>query len=75
MGGPLRGYKGGGEPPREKRAEILKLLSRHGVRVDASVAGECVEDEKGDALDSVILLSRPWQGPVPALASVEGWVY
>ncbi|MCH2161760.1 MAG: DUF429 domain-containing protein [Phycisphaerales bacterium] len=75
MGAPVRGYKGGGEPPREKRAEILKLLARRGVRVSSSVAEECVQDEKGDALDAVVLCALPWQGPVPAIAAVEGWVY
>ena len=75
IGGPVRGYKGSGDPPREKRADILKLLSRHGVRVDSSVADECLEDEKGDAIDAVILLTSPWQGPVPEIARNEGWVY
>jgi hypothetical protein len=75
IGGPLRGYKGTGTPPRQKRAEIIELLSRNGVYVTSQIARECIEDENGDVLDSVILCSRFWQGPVPEIAHHEGWVY
>ena len=75
IGGPLRGYKGKGTPPRQKRAEIIELLSRNGVRVTDRVRRECVEDDNGDALDSVILCAKYWQGPVPNIAYQEGWVY
>ena len=75
MGGLTRGYKGKGDPPRERRLEILRLLARRGVKVNEAVAEVCLADEQGDSLDAVILCSSPWQGPVPGESVIEGWVY
>jgi len=72
---PVRGYKGGGDPPRERRREILTAVRREGVRVPTALAREAIEDEEGDLLDAILLATDPFQGPPPVEASVEAWIF
>lgn len=75
-GDSARGYKGSGEPPRQRRKEIVARMRSHwGLRLDADRATRCIEDEGGDDLDAVLLTLDPWQGPPPSDALVEGWVW
>lgn len=74
-GMPRRGYKGGGDPPRRVRAEIVQSLRKEGMSVPDSLADEAVRDEEGDLLDAMLLATPPFQSVVPAEARVEGWVY
>ena len=75
-GDSARGYKGRGEPPRSRRAEIVARIERDwGLSLASEVAARCVDDEGGDDLDAVLLTLDPWQGPPPSIAAVEGWVW
>lgn len=74
-GWPRRGYKGGGEPPRRVRAEILRLLRASGVTVPEALGDEAVRDEEGDLLDALLLTDPPIAREVPAEAMIEGWVH
>lgn len=75
-GWPHRGYKGRGEPPRQRRAELLERLRREDrLGIDASIAEEAIADEEGDLLDAILLVTDPQCGPPPAEARLEGWVY
>ena len=75
MGLAPRGYKGGGEPPRAKRSEILKRLGRGALRVPPALQSEAIADDEGDLLDAILLTCDPFQAVPPAEALVEGWVY
>lgn len=74
-GWPARGYKGSGGPPREVRQTILQKLMGTGLRVPPRIAAEAEEDEEGDTLDALLLLTPPQVTVVPREALVEGWVY
>ena len=72
---PRRGYKGRGDGPREIRRELVERVAGAGVAIDTATAGDAVEDPEGDLLDAMLLATDPWSGPVPAIASIEAWVY
>jgi hypothetical protein len=36
---------------------------------------EAIDDEEGDLLDAMILLTEPLQWIPPATATIEGWIY
>ncbi|MFM7051304.1 MAG: hypothetical protein ACKOYN_04105 [Planctomycetota bacterium] len=78
-GWPARGYKGGGEPPRIVREEIIRLLRKDGLEIPSPSAVEAIHDEEGDLLDALIMTTAPLGVPVPAelaaTAAVEAWVY
>ena len=78
-GWPSKGYKGGGEPPRILREEIIRLLRKDGLEIPSQNAVEAIHDEEGDLLDALILVTAPLGVPVPAelaaTAAVEAWVY
>jgi hypothetical protein len=74
-GWPARGYKGSGGPPRQVRHLILQKLAGTGLRVPPRIAAEAEEDEEGDALDALLLLTPPQVTVVPREALVEGLVY
>jgi hypothetical protein len=74
-GWPRRGYKGGGDPPRRLRAEIVRLLRQHGLAIPDPLAEEAVRDEEGDLLDALLLVDAPVATAVPAVAMIEGWVH
>ncbi|MCE2881495.1 MAG: hypothetical protein LW636_03915 [Planctomycetaceae bacterium] len=78
-GWPARGYKGGGEPPRIVREEIIRLLRRDGLEIPSNLAVEAIHDEEGDLLDAMIMVTAPLEVPIPAelaaTAAVEAWVY
>ena len=78
-GWPAKGYKGGGEPPRVVREELIRLLRKEGLEIPSQVAVEAIHDEEGDLLDALILVTPPLGVAVPpelaATASVEAWVY
>lgn len=78
-GWPTRGYKGGGEPPRILREEIIRLLRKDGLEIPSQSAVEAIHDEEGDLLDALILVTAPLDVPIPAelaaTAAVEAWVY
>lgn len=71
-----RGYKGRTDANRARRREILdRAVSEWGLEVAESVSDRCLEDTGGDDLDAMLLTLDPWQGPPPAAALVEGWVW
>jgi hypothetical protein len=76
---PSKGYKGGGEPPRARREEIIRLLRKEGLEIPSPVAVEAIHDEEGDILDALILVTAPLGVAIPAeqsaIAAVEAWVY
>ncbi len=77
-GWPSRGYKGHGDAPREARRAILADLAaewRNAVSIPAELGSAAIDDEEGDLLDAMLLVTDPWQGPVPACAGIEAWVY
>jgi hypothetical protein len=74
-GWPHRGYKGGGDPPREVRAGLVGRLSSVGVLIPDRVAEQAIEDEEGDLLDALLLTTPPYQTVPTATASIEAWVY
>jgi len=78
-GWPAKGYKGGGEPPRVLREEIIRLLRKDGLEIPSPHAVEAIHDEEGDLLDAMILVTEPLAVPIPAehaaTVSVEAWVY
>lgn len=74
-GWPRRGYKGGGEPPRALRSEMIDLLREAGIDIPAAMAEEAIRDEEGDLLDAILLVMPPFHTVVPEVAKVEGWVY
>ncbi len=74
-GWPTRGYKGIGEPPKARRAELIEHLKRARVRVPDDSASFAINDTEGDGLDALLLLLDPEQTVVPAEGMVEGWVY
>jgi len=78
-GWPAKGYKGGGEPPRVLREEIIRLLRKDGLEIPSQHAVEAIHDEEGDLLDAIILVTAPLGVPVPSelveTAAVEAWVY
>lgn len=75
-GDSARGYKGTGEPPRTRREEILRRgIASWDLRATDRVFDRCCDDEGGDDLDALLLTLDPWQGPPPAEAAVEGWVW
>ena len=77
-GWPHKGYKGGGEPPRVVREEIIRLLRLDGLEIASQTAVEAIHDVEGDLLDALILTTAPIAPPpegLPAEALVEAWVY
>lgn len=70
-----RGYKGAGDPPRRRRSDILAALTKAGLGIPSALRAQAVEDEEGDLLDAILLVSDPFQLVPPAEAAVEGWVY
>ena len=78
-GWPTKGYKGGGEPPRVLREELIRLLRKDGLEIDSQHAVEAIHDEEGDLLDAMILVTEPLGVAIPAelaaTAAVEAWVY
>jgi hypothetical protein len=77
-GWPYKGYKGGGEPPRVVREEIVRLLRQEGLEIASQTAVEAIHDVEGDLLDALILTTEPIAPPaegLPAEALVEAWVY
>lgn len=78
-GWPSKGYKGGGEPPRVVREEIIRLLRKEGLEIPSPIAVEAIHDAEGDLLDALILVTQPLGVAVPpelaATAAVEAWVY
>lgn len=75
-GDSAKGYKGTGQPPRDRREAILRrAIDDWDLLADESVFDRCHDDEGGDDLDALLLTLDPWQGPPPAEARVEGWVW
>ena len=77
-GWPAKGYKGGGEPPRAVREEIVRLLRRDGLEIASETAVEAIQDAEGDLLDAILLTTAPIAPPdggVPPEALLEAWVY
>jgi hypothetical protein len=75
-GWPDHGYKGGGEPPRRVRADILKRLqSRDRIVLAPEMARSAEEDPEGDLLDAILLVTDPLQWVPPIEAMAEGWIY
>lgn len=74
-GWPKRGYKGGGDPPRRVREELLRRLAQEGLAVPVPMAEEAIRDEEGDLLDAMLLTLPPFQTVVTAEAAIEGWVH
>jgi hypothetical protein len=77
-GWPHKGYKGGGEPPRVVREEIIRLLRKDGLEIASQTAVEAIHDVEGDLLDALILTTAPIEPPadgLPTEALVEAWVY
>ena len=74
-GWPKRGYKGGGDPPRRVREELVRRLAQEGVAIPVPMAEEATRDEEGDLLDAMLLALPPFQTVVAAEASIEGWVH
>lgn len=78
-GWPAKGYKGGGEPPRALREELIRLLRKEGLEIPSPAAVEAIHDAEGDLLDALILATEPLSWSVPpehaAEAAVEAWVY
>ena len=75
-GWPKRGYKGGGEPPRAVRAQLVRRLGEEGIEVPKALGEEAVRDEEGDLLDALLLTMPPFEAEsLPPQAAVEGWVY
>jgi hypothetical protein len=78
-GWPSKGYKGGGEPPRVRREEIIRLLRKEGLEIPSPVAVEAIHDQEGDILDALILVTEPLGVAIPAehaaTAAIEAWVY
>lgn len=72
---PTRGYKGGGEPPKHVRAEIVRSLAGRGLRIPESVAAEAIADVEGDVLDALLLVTDPPATSPTGEAGVEGWVW
>lgn len=75
FGWPVRGYKGGGEPPKRVRAEIVRSLAARGLRMSEAIAAEAIDDAEGDVLDAILLVTDPPATIPTATASVEGWVW
>jgi len=75
-GDSAKGYKGTGQPPRDRRETIIRQgIESWGLDATESVFDRCHDDEGGDDLDALLLTLDPWQGPPPAVAMVEGWVW
>jgi hypothetical protein len=77
-GWPAKGYKGGGEPPRVVREEIVRLLRKDGLEIASQTAVEAIHDVEGALLDALILTTAPIAVPaegLPPEALVEAWVY
>lgn len=74
-GWPARGYKGQGEPPKQVRADIIRRLRHAGMNIPPAIADKAVEDEEGDLLDALLLVTEPTQVAVPPDAMLESWVY
>lgn len=75
-GDSARGYKGPGDPPRDRREEIIhRGIAAWGLNATDVVLDRCHQDEGGDDLDALLLTLDPWHGPPPAEAWVEGWVW
>ncbi len=75
LGWPSQGYKGKGEPPSRVRGLIARRLIEIGLPLSQALVQKATEDEEGDILDALILLTPPTHTVVPAEALVEGWVY
>jgi len=84
LGWPHAGYKGPSAQSRERRREILGRIKRdEGISMAAEATQAAVEDQEGDAIDSLILLSSAALFAAcdhagllaDGRAAVEGWVY
>jgi hypothetical protein len=79
LGWAHKGYKGGGEPPRRLREELVRLLRKEGLEIASETAVEAIHDEEGDLLDALILTTPLIEGTLPAelvaQARIEAWVY
>ncbi|MFM1867789.1 MAG: hypothetical protein RL591_1197 [Planctomycetota bacterium] len=79
LGWPHKGYKGGGEPPRRLREDLVRLLRKEGLEIASETAVEAIHDEEGDLLDALILTTPLIEGTLPAelvaQARIEAWVY
>jgi hypothetical protein len=74
-GMPDHGYKGAGIPPRQLRERLVRTLDQEHLRIPDRVGQEAIDDEEGDLLDAMILLTDPLQWIPPATATIEGWLY
>ena len=75
-GDSAKGYKGAGQPPRDRREAILRQgIECWGLDATEAVFDRCHDDEGGDDLDALLLTLDPWHGPPTAAAMVEGWVW
>ncbi|HMN96419.1 MAG TPA: DUF429 domain-containing protein [Phycisphaerales bacterium] len=74
-GWPVRGYKGAGDPPAERRREIVAALRASGVPIPADAARRAIDDVEGDGVDALVLVLDPAPTVVPWQAPIEGWVY
>lgn len=70
-----RGYKGAGEPPRERRREIVSSLRRENINIPPKLADLAIDDIEGDGVDALLLVAAPTQTVVPSQAMTEAWVY
>jgi hypothetical protein len=75
LGWPDHGYKGQGEPPRARRADLLARLAGQGLVMPAAMVNAAEQDPEGDLLDAIVLTLDPLQWVPPAEASVEGWIW
>ena len=75
-GDSARGYKGSSESNRERRESIHDWATVEcGLQTADSVRRSCIADAGGDDLDAVLLTTDALQGPPPAEALMEGWVW
>jgi hypothetical protein len=57
------------------RERLVRTLDQEHVRIPDRVGQEAIDDEEGDLLDAIILLTDPLQWVPPATANIEGWIY
>lgn len=75
LGWPDHGYKGKGEPPRARRADLLARLAGQGLVMPVALRQAAEQDPEGDLLDAIVLTLDPLQWVPPAEAMVEGWIW
>ncbi|MFO0872920.1 MAG: DUF429 domain-containing protein [Phycisphaerales bacterium] len=74
-GWPVRGYKGAGQPPMQRRREIVAGLRREKVDIAPAAAQMAIDDTEGDGVDALLLVANPTQTVVPQEGMAEAWVY